>query len=123
MKLWNSLDQVQSIQVGEYQAKLKEFVLSSLPTMYTSFENDRVGLNERQLIDVRYEDLVENPVGVCNRIYHQLDLKEFDRIEPLIQNRTLLEKEYKTNRFGSSPDEEVEIMTAWQDYATKYGYA
>lgn len=123
MKLWNSLDQVQSIQVGEYQSKLKEFVLRSLPTMYTSFENDRKGLSEQQLIDVRYEDLIENPVNVCKQIYEQLDLKNFDKIEPLIQNRSWLEKEYKTNRFGLTPEEEAEIMTAWENYATKYGYA
>ncbi len=123
MKMWNSLDQVQSIQVGEYQKRLKEFVLGSLPTMYKSFEKDRVGLSEQQLIDVRYEDLAMDPVGVCKHIYQQLHLENFEKIEPLLQNRTLQEKEYKTNRFGSIPEEESEIMTAWQDYAVKYGYA
>ncbi len=123
MKMWNSLDQVQSIQVGEYQNKLKDFVLGSLTTMYTSFEKDRVGLSEQQLIDVRYEDLAKDPVQVCKQIYQQLQLKDFEIIEPLLQNRTLQEKEYQTNRFGAIPGEESEIMTAWQDYAAKYGYA
>jgi len=123
MKMWNSLDQVQSIQVGEYQARLKEFVLKSMTTMYTSFERDRIGLPDTQLIDVHYEDLAKDAVSVCKKIYSQLELTGFERIEPLLQNRTQQEKEYQTNRFGPAPDEEAKIMTAWHSYATKYGYA
>ncbi len=123
MKMWNSLDKVQSIQVGEYQASLKEFVLKSLKTMYDSFERDRIGLPESQLVDVHYEELVRDPVAVCKQIYQQLEMTGFDRIEPLLQNRMQQEKEYKTNRFGTAPEEEAEIMTAWHSYATKYGYA
>ena len=123
MKMWNSLDQVQSIQIGEYQSQLKDFVLKSLTTMYRSFEIDRVGMAENSLIDVHYEDLAKDPVSVCKNIYNQLEMTGFEKIEPLLQNRTLQEKEYKTNRFGTDPIEEAEIMTAWQSYATKYGYA
>lgn len=123
MKMWNSLDQVQSLQVGEYQSKLKDFVLTSLTTMYRSFERDRVGMAENQLIDVRYEDLAEDPVSVCKNIYNQLELTGFERIEPLLENRTQQEKEYKTNRFETNPEEDSEIMKAWHSYATKYGYA
>ncbi len=123
MKLWNMLDQVQSIQVGEYQSSLKKFVLNSLTTMYRAFERDRVGLTERQLIDVHYEDLARDPVSVCRQIYNQLELSGFDAMEPLLKKRTLQEKEYRTNQFGNAPEEEVEFMTAWHDYAVKYGYA
>ena len=91
--------------------------------MYDSFERDRVGLPESQLIDVRYEELARDPVSVCKQIYQQLEMTGFERIEPLLQNRTQQEKEYKTNLFGSAPEEEAEIMTAWHSYATKYGYA
>ena len=52
-----------------------------------------------------------------------VELTGFEKIEPLIQNRTQQEKEYKTNRFGSAPEEDAEIMTVWHNYATKYGYA
>jgi omega-hydroxy-beta-dihydromenaquinone-9 sulfotransferase len=123
MKMWNSLDQVQSIQVGEYQARLKEFVLKSLTTMYDAFERDRMGLPESQLIDVRYEELARDPVSVCKQIYQQLEMTGFERIEPLLQDRKQQEKEYKTNRFGSAPEDEAEVMAAWHRYATKYGYA
>jgi omega-hydroxy-beta-dihydromenaquinone-9 sulfotransferase len=123
MKLWNSLDQFQSIQVGEYQSALKQFVIRSLVTMYDSFEKDRVGLSDKQLIDVRYEDLAKDPISVCRQIYHQLELDHFAQMEPLLQARTAQEKEYRPNQFGNSREDEAEFMTAWHGYATKYGYA
>lgn len=123
MKLWNSLDQVQSIQVGEYQASLKAFVLKSLTTMYDSFERDRVGLSKNQLIDVHYEDLAKDPVTVCRQIYSQLELPGFETMEPLLQSRCQREKEYQTNQFGTGREDEADFMTAWHSYATKYGYA
>jgi hypothetical protein len=122
MKLWNSLDQVQSLQVGEYQTRLKSFVFDSLNTMYRSYEKDRVGIPSEQLIDVRYEQLAKDPVGVVEKIYQQLDLGGFEAIEPLLQERKQQEKEYKTNRFSDNADEESEILTQWHDYAHRYGY-
>lgn len=122
MKLWNSLDQVQALQVGEYQPRLKEFVLQSLTTMYTSYEKHREGMPANQLIDVRYEDLAKDPVGVVRQIYEQLELGNFETIEPLLQDRKQQEKEYKTNRFGADAAEDAEVMTAWHDYAVRYGY-
>ena len=123
MKLWKSLDYVQALQTGEYEARLKQFVLNSLTTMYTSFERDRIGMSKDQLIDVHYEDLAKDPVNVVRRIYEQLGLANFDSIEPLVQNKKQQDKEYKTNRFGVDTAEEAEIMTAWKGYATQYGYA
>jgi LPS sulfotransferase NodH len=123
MKLWKSLDSVQALQAGEYEARLKPFVLNSLTTMYKSFERDRIGMSNDQLIDVHYEDLVKDPVNVVRQIYEQLGLPNFDSIEPLVQNKKQQDKEYKTNRFGVDTAEEAEIMTAWKGYATQYGYA
>jgi len=122
MKLWRSLDQVQSIQVGEYEDRLKAFVLKSLTTMYDSFEKDRLGLPPNQFIDVRYEELAKDPVSVCGRIYQQLELSGYETLKPLLENRALQEKEYQTNRFGITPEEESEIMSAWSSYAARYGY-
>lgn len=122
MKLWNSLDSVQSLQVGEYQDRLKEFVLRSLVKMYDSFELDRKQIGPDQLIDVRYEDLVADPERVVGGIYNQLNLGDFETIAPLIRQRSQQEKEYQTNRFGLAPEEEEQVLSVWHTYAEKYGY-
>jgi omega-hydroxy-beta-dihydromenaquinone-9 sulfotransferase len=122
MKLWNSLDFVQSLQVGDYQEELKEFVLRSLVTMYDSFELDRKQIGPDQLMDIHYEDLVRDPIEVVRGVYDQLGLGNFEAIEPQIRQRSQQEREYQTNQFGLESEEEKEVLSTWRTYAEKYGY-
>ncbi|MEQ1829591.1 MAG: sulfotransferase [Pirellula sp.] len=123
MKLWKALDHVQAIQVGDYTTRLKEFVLKSHVTMYESFEANRLGIPADQIIDVRYEDLIADPVSVVGNIYTQLSLPNFEKIEPLLIARKQQEREYKTNQFASADSDDAEVMKTWNVYAARYGYA
>ena len=122
MKLWRSLDTVQGLQVGENEPRLRKFVFDSLRTMYRSFDEDRKGIPSNQLVEVKYEDLVRDPVGVVRGVYRDLELPDFETIEPQIQSKMQQEKDYKTNRFSSDNQEEAVILQEWREYATKYGY-
>ncbi len=122
MKLWRSLETVQGLQQPMDDARLHPFVLRSLRNMYQSFEEGREGLGPDQIIDVRYEELVANPIGVVEQIYNKLSLGDFEQIRPLLAARQNSEKEYQTNRFGLDPEVEEEILEAWRAYAETYGY-
>lgn len=123
MKLWRSLEQVQGLQKPTPNDKLHPFVLRCLSNMYESFEKGRVGLGDDQIIDVRYEDLAADSIGVVERIYDQLKLGDFESIRPALNARKESEKEYKTNKFGMDPETERTVMQAWASYANRYGYA
>ncbi|AMV32926.1 Sulfotransferase domain protein [Pirellula sp. SH-Sr6A] len=122
MKLWKSLEAVQGLQRPTDHDRLSEFVLRSLQSMYQSFEKGRRDMSESQIIDVRYEELVANPVEVVERIYRQLDIGDFQSVRPALMARSDSEKEYQTNRFGLDPEVEQLVMTRWRDYAERYGY-
>jgi hypothetical protein len=123
LKLWKTLDQIQSIQSRIDDTPLEEFVLRTLPIMYDSFEVDRVGLPDSQLIEVRYEDLIADPVSVMSKIYTQLQLEEFETVRERIAERAQRERDYQTNRLELPPDEEKKVLQAWKEYAQRYGYA
>ena len=59
------------------QQWVEEYVLSSLETMYAAFEQDSSLLNENQLFEMRYEDLVEEPVEKLREMYSALELGDF----------------------------------------------
>ena len=122
MKLWRSLEQVQGLQRPTSNEKLHPFVLRSLQNMYSSFELGRVGLTDGQIIDVKYEELAADSIGVVERIYRQLNLGDFETIRPSLEARKESEREYKTNRFGMDPETERAVMEAWASYADRYGY-
>jgi hypothetical protein len=123
MKLWKTLDQVQSVQSPTDVSRLKEFVLKALPAMYASFESDRSGMDSSQIIDVTYEQLVADPVGVVGRIYDQLQLGAFEPVRAKLVEKTQSERDYQTNKLELNPEEEKMILNAWQSYAVRYGYA
>jgi omega-hydroxy-beta-dihydromenaquinone-9 sulfotransferase len=123
MKLWKTLDQLQAVQSPTDLDQLQSFVLRTLPRMVASFEKDRVGLSESQLIELRYEDLVADPVGMMARIYDQLQLGDFAPVKERIAAKVQQEREYQTNRLDLKPEEEKMVMDAWQEYAKRYGYA
>src|SRR5262249_36971997 len=60
-------------------AGIEDYVLDNFDRMYRAFERDRVLLGERQLHELKYEDLVRDPVGEVEKIYDRLELKGFDK--------------------------------------------
>ncbi len=122
IKLWNALDQVQAIQAPTDQTLLKEFVIRSLPAMYASFESDRLGMNDTQIIDIKYEQLVKNPIASLEKIYEQLQLEAFEPVRNKMRAKSEGDRNYQTNKLELSSEDEQMILTEWGDYAKRYGY-
>lgn len=122
LKLWKTLDQIQAVQAPTHEEQLQDFVLRTLPNMYASFEADRVGLADSQLIELRYEDFIADPVSSMARIYEQLNLGDFELVRDKVASKAQLERNYQTNRLEMQPNEERTVMTAWGQYAKRYGY-
>jgi hypothetical protein len=122
IKLWNSLDSVQSLQSTTEPSQLQAFVIQSLKSMYTAFEIDRASLAPDQLIEVTYEELIADPVTVVGRIYDQLEMGSYDDVRKRLTERVQSEKNYQTNKLELSPEEEAFVLREWHDYAARYGY-
>ena len=67
--------------------------------MYDAFERDRHLIGPGQFCEVRYEDLVADPVGQMRAVYEQLDLGDFEAVRPAIEEYFADQKDYKTNRY------------------------
>lgn len=121
VRLWRSLYQVQGLQVDSGH-DITDYVLSTFERMYRSFEEDRPLLNRRQYYEVRYEDLVAEPLGQIRAMYEQLELGDFEHVRPRLEAFLEAKKDYQTNRF--EPPEEIRAMVTerWGDFARRYGY-
>jgi omega-hydroxy-beta-dihydromenaquinone-9 sulfotransferase len=121
-RLWMSLDAVQGCQVPRNE-HLDQYVFTCLRRMYAGFENQRVRIDPEQVIDVRYEDLVADPVGVVERIYERLQLHDFaplrTRLEAFVRDQTA----YQANRHKLDAATRAEIRRQWSDYFSHYGYS
>jgi hypothetical protein len=121
-RLWRSLDEVQALQKPNHEQN-EAYVVDCFQRMYTAFHQQRDQVDPCRLIDVRYEDLIADPVGTLRRIYETLRLSDFDSVQPAIEAWTESEHQgYKRNKHQLSQDQEGMIRGAWQDYFERYGY-
>jgi len=121
-RLWKGLDEVQGLQNPRHD-QLEPYVIDCLKRMYQAFHQQREQVESSRLIDVRYEDLVQDPVETLRRIYETLRLSEFDSVQPTIEQWVASEHQsYKRNRHQLSAEQEKLIRTHWYDYFERYGY-
>lgn len=121
-RLWRSLDEVQSLQKPNHQ-QIENYVVECFQRMYAAFDRQREEVDPARLIDVRYEDLIADPVEMLRQIYSTLRLSDFDFVEPAIQQWVESEhRDYQTNQHQLAADKEAMIRTAWHDYFQRYGY-
>ena len=120
-RLWNSLHHVQSMQIDS-EKNAEEYVFKCFDTMYSAFERDREHLNAEQLHEIRYEELVANPVASMERAYEKLNLGGFDKVRTAFEEQAESMKGYTTNTYQHDARIVSEISKRWQPFIHRYGY-
>lgn len=121
VNLWKKMYAAQGLQKPKYVG-LEEYVFTTFTQMYTAFEADRSLLKADQFYEVRYEDLVADPVGQLRTIYDQLDLGNFDMALPAVEKYLQETEDYKTNRYQMPEELRQEISRRWAPFIAQYGY-
>jgi hypothetical protein len=120
-RLWHSLDTVQGLQLPRNE-HLDELVYDSFDRMYQGFDSQSTALPDDCLYELRYEDLVQDPVGKVRDIYQQLQLGDFEHVRPTLERYVDAQKGYQTNRYELDEDLRDELRRRWANYFEKYGY-
>jgi hypothetical protein len=91
--------------------------------MYAAFHQQREAIDPSRIVDIRYEDLIRDPVDSLQRIYETLRLSDFDSARAKIEQWATGEhRQYKTNQHQVSEQTEIMIREAWKEYFSRYGY-
>jgi len=122
VNLWKRLYRDQGLQVPRYEG-LKEHVFETFSRMYEVFEEERELIDPARFSEVRYEDLVKDPLGQMRRIYDDLGIGGFEAVRPALEKHLVGVAGYKTNRYKISPEIRAEITRRWGFYVRKYGYS
>jgi hypothetical protein len=103
-------------------AGLEEHVFRSFNRMYEAFARDRPLLGPGQFVEVRYEELIADPIRQMQRVYEELDLNEFESARPGIEAYLGDQKDYKPNRFRMAPDVQAALAQHWGRFLDEYHY-
>jgi hypothetical protein len=121
VKLWRRLSTDQGLQVPTGEG-LEEHVYQTMVRMYDAFERQRPLIPAGHFCEVRYEDLVQDPIGQVRRVYEELGLGGFDHALPALEHYMAGQAGYRTNRFNLPPETRAEIVRRWQFFFDRYGY-
>lgn len=120
--LWKSLYLSQGLQVPKFEG-LEEHVFNTFSHMHRTLDATRGLVDPRRFHELRYEDLVADPLGQVQQIYENLQLGEFEAARPRLEEYLRGQKDYKTNRYEMDPVLKAEITRRWGNIIEKYGYA
>ena len=120
-RTWQTLDFSQAFQRPEHK-DLDEYILDSLVRMYDGFDRQLPSVDEGHLYQLRYEDLVRDPLGERRQLYEKLDLGDFENIREQLEQYLQTQKDYQPNRHDLDPEIKAQIDTRWRGYIERYGY-
>src|SRR5262249_14105767 len=122
VNLWKSLYTHHGLQRPNL-LNVREEVFDTFVRLYAALERDRPLVPPERFHEVKYEDLVRDPVGEMSKLYERLSLGGFDEYRPRLEAYLATLKGYETNKYNLAPEERAEITRRWAKVIERYGYA
>ncbi len=122
-RLWKSLYHLQAFQVVKMDdEQLLDYVCECKDLLYGAYFRDRGELTEQQLVEIRFEDFVADPLARLENLYRQLQLDGFEALRPQAETYLQQRSGHQTARYGANESFNAKIDQRWQDYAEAFGY-
>lgn len=120
-RLWQSLHHTQSLQ-AKPDKRLDAYILNCFREMHDAFKRDRPFIPESQICEIKYEDLVSDPIQCMRKVYDKLNLGDFTPMEQALLEHHHSLQAYQTNTYKPSQELLDMIAFEWKDYFVENGY-
>jgi hypothetical protein len=122
VNLWKTLYRTHGLQEPTFIG-LEEYVFTTFVRLYDRLEEGRKYVASDRFYELRYEDLVRNPVDQVERLYEHLGLGKFDEVRPRLEQYVAGLAGYERNRYELTPAQREQITKRWGPVIEGYGYA
>ncbi len=122
VNLWKTLYQTQGLQVPTCVG-LEDHVFTTWLHLYDRLERGKALVPPAHFHELRYEDVIRDPVGEMRKLYDRLGLGSFDIVLPRLEAYFKANTNYQTNRYRPlDPALQAEITRRWGNVIRRYGY-
>ncbi len=121
LHLWRSLYHAHGLQRPHFRG-LEERVLSTFERLHAAIERDRHLVAPNRFLEVRYEDLVDDPVEQLRQVYHHLELGPIEPALPSVEAQIAEQAGYRTNRYSISDSDRALVTRRWGEVIRRHGY-
>ena len=102
--------------------KLEGHMLDLYARMYKRYFEDRSLIPEGNLVEIKYEDFIENPLKNVKKIYTTLRLKNFEASKKIFSDYAMFQKFFKASTYNVEPVIKDKINNKWKFVFDKFGY-
>jgi hypothetical protein len=101
---------------------LDEFLLENYQILESCYHEKKGLIQKNNLVEVRYEDLVKNPLGELERVYSTLAIPDFEEVKQKFEDYLSSVENYKVHKYNFSKEEKVKIYSKMNFLIDKNGY-
>ena len=101
---------------------LEWHVIHDYTRIMEAFFEQKDKIPKDQLVELRYEDLIKDPLGQVKQIYTRLRLPGFEHAMPEMQKYLDRQAEYKTNVYAIDTAIIDYVKKNWSDTIKRWGY-
>ena len=122
VNLWKALYVAHGLQRPTFDG-LEDQVFETFTHFYERLEKTKPLLASGRFHELRYEDLIADPVGQMRLLYERLNLGGFDEYLPRLKTYLNASADYKPNRYPElAPELRAEIERRWGHIVRQFGY-
>ena len=123
VKLWRALYSVQGLHnPPQLDPWLDDYILDMFARLTEDYEEDRHLIPESHLVELRYEDIVKDPVATMRGLYRRLDIPGFDQAEMPMREFLGGRKEHRVSRYELPEELKRKIIDRLKPYIDRFGY-
>jgi hypothetical protein len=122
VNLWKALYVAHGLQRPTF-AGLEEYVFDTFTRLYKRLDRSKHLIATNRYHELRYEDLLADPVGQMRQLYERLELGGFEKFLPRLKAYLDASAGYKPNRYPDlAPALRAEVALRWGHVIRQYGY-
>lgn len=121
-KLYNSILPIFSFQHIDYE-EFDRSIIDIYKNLYKKYFEERKLIPKENLIELKYEDFIEEPIKTLEEIYSKFNIKEFEEAKPAFEKYVKKHENYKRNHHTIDPKTESKVYKQWKQSFTEFGYS
>lgn len=102
--------------------EIEKQVIHNYQRLMNAFFEQRKLIPEKNFVEIRYEDLVKDPISQVEHIYHHLGLPDLDQALPKMKQYLDRKSDYKTNVYKIDEKIIKRVKEKWGFTIDKWGY-
>jgi omega-hydroxy-beta-dihydromenaquinone-9 sulfotransferase len=123
VKLWRALYSTQGLHnPPQLDSWLDDHILDMFARLTEDYEEDRHLIPKDHLVELRYEDFVEDPIATMGNIYAKLGIEGFAEAEGPMREFLGERSEHQVSRYELPEPLKRKVITRLKPYIDRFGY-